>query len=149
MFSTIKWYIKDGISLAVLKSLGQLDNGFSNGDWFVIWRENLFGVVDATLILILFLLPFLRMKAEGKACRGEGSAKEKVTSRRATSEVCCAACTVGNGCALKMKNTWLIVTEQPHPLSCFENCLLFSNPANVTRTPLSWTLKAAALSFLE
>lgn len=78
------------------------------------------------------------MKGEGKASRGEESAKEKITTRRATSEVCCAACTVGNDCALKMKNIGSIVTEQPHPLLCFENYLLFSTPANVTRTSFSW-----------
>lgn len=82
--------------------------------------------------------PFLEMKGEGKASRGEGSAKEKVTTRRSTSEVCCAACTVGNGCALKMKNIASVVTEQPHPLLCFENYLLFSTPADVTRTSFSW-----------
>lgn len=48
--------------------------------------------------------PFLKIKGEVKDCRGEGSAKQKVTMRRGISEIRCAACTVGNHCALKIKS---------------------------------------------
>lgn len=111
-------------------------------------KRKFFGVVGATLSLTFIPSPFLRRKGRGKDCRGEGPAKQKVTTWTARSEICCAACTAGNCSALKMKSVLSIATEQPHPLSCSNNYLLFSNPATVTRTSSNWTLKAADLSVL-
>lgn len=47
-----------------------------------------------------------------------------------------------------MKSTRSVVIEQPRPLQCSKNYVFFSSPADVMRTSLNWTLKAADLSIL-